>query len=322
MKLMKRSEKTQSILQPSLYEGYYDMKKIVKLCAGGLMITMLLTACSAKPSEQEVKKFVLQQLDNMAFVKQGSFLMGPGKKEHQWASGNNQPQQSVTLSSYYMAKYLVTWGNYDFYTTSNNLPRLVKEGYKYKMFWRSPQHPATNMNWQSASNYCHYLANKSGLPFALPTEAQWEYAARNRGQDVDDATNTGTSIYGKNTPDAQQLENQPGHVDDSPFPMTVGKFPPNPLGLYGMTGSVFQWVKNWFYPYSTKPVTDPQGTKTGTEKATRGGGDDVASPGFAGIYIRAALKPDYVGEDVGFRCAINSAKPMSELKAIAMKHLS
>ena len=283
---------------------------------------LALTSCHATPDKAQVNKFVIEQLNNMAFVKQGSFLMGPGKKESQWASGNNQPQQPVTLSSYYMAKYLVTWGNYDFYTTSNNLPRLVKEGYKYKMFWRSPQHPATNMNWQSASNYCHYLANKSGLPFTLPTEAQWEYAARNRGQDVDDATNTGTSIYGKNTPNAQQIMNQPGHLDDSPAPMAVGKFPPNPLGLYGMTGSVFQWVKNGLYPYSTKPVTDPQGPKTGTEKATRGGGGDAASPGFYGLYIRAAANADEGDETIGFRCAINSAKPMSELKAIAMKNLN
>ena len=191
---------------------------------------MALTSCYATPHKSQVNRFVLQQLDNMAFVKQGSFLMGPGKKEHQWASGNNQPQQPVTLSSYYMAKYLVTWGNYDFYTTSNNLPRLVKDGYKYKMFWRSPQHPATNMNWQSASNYCHYLAKKSGLPFTLPTEAQWEYAARNRGQNVDDATNTGTSIYGKNTPNAQQIMNQPGHVDDSHFSNGCWQIPTQPTG--------------------------------------------------------------------------------------------
>ena len=68
------------------------------------------------------------------------------------------------------------------------------------------------------------------------------------------------------------------------FPMAVGKFPPNPLGLYGMTGSVYQWVKNWYYLYSTKPVTDPQGPKTGTDKAVRGGGGDAASPGFYGLY--------------------------------------
>ena len=291
---------------------------IVALAVG----VLALTSCHATPDKAQVNKFVIEQLNNMAFVKQGSFLMGPSKKESQWASGNNQPQQPVTLSSYYMAKYLVTYKNYDFYTASNNLPRTDEEGYKLKAFYRSPKHPVTSINWQSASNYCHYLANKSGLPFTLPTEAQWEYAARNRGQDVDDATNTATSIYGKNTPNAQQIMNQPGNLDKSPFPMAVGKFPPNPLGLYDMTGSVYQWVKNWYYLYSTKAVTDPQGPKTGTDKAVRGGGGDVSSPGFYGLYIRQPAAPSSGDESTGFRCVINSTKPMSELKAIAMKHLS
>lgn len=284
------------------------------------LCTMLLTACHG--NEKQKKSFASQQLSSMVFVKGGSFQMGPSNNQKKQIAPNNQPRHKVTLPSYYMNKYLVTWGNYDTYSTLNHLKRIDEKGYKLKAFDRAPNYPVTMTSWYQANNYCQYLGKITGLPFDLPTEAQWEYAARSRGLDIEDATNTGTDDYGKNTPDADQIQNQPGNIIKMPFPDAVGKFPPNPLGMYDMTGSVYQWTKNWNYSYPSIPQTNPQGPKTGTMKMTRGGGMDVASPGFYGVYIRSGSKPSFISESIGFRCVINSTKPMSELKEIVETNLS
>jgi formylglycine-generating enzyme required for sulfatase activity len=282
-------------------------------------LAAILSACHGQA--EKVRQFATQQLNDMVFVQDGSFMMGPGAKEAKWVAPNNQPRHKVTLSSYYMSKYLVTYGDFDRYTESTGLPMIDKDGYKLKAFNRNAKHPVTTVTWQQANNYCQYLAQKTGLPFDLPTEAQWEYAARSRGLEVNDATNTGTSIFGENTPDAQQLENQPGNVVKLPFPMEVGKFPPNPLGLYDMTGSVYQWMKNWYYNYTSSAKTDPQGPKTGSKKMVRGGGIDVNEEAYIGVYARLAVDPTMKNEVDGFRCVINSEKPMSELQKIAAQHL-
>ena len=288
------------------------MLQKVKVSLMVMSLACILSACHGQA--EKVRQFATQQLNDMVFVQDGSFMMGPGAKEAKWIAPNNQPRHKVMLSSYYMSKYLVTYGSYDLYTQFNHLPYQDEEGRKLNIFWRTAKHPVTGVSWQQASNYCHYLAQETGLPFDLPTEAQWEYAARSRGLEVNDATDTGISIFGKNTPNAKQLENQPGHLDDSPFPMEIGKFPPNPLGLYDMTGSVYQWMKNWYYNYTSSAKTDPQGPETGNKKVVRGQ-DDL-------IYIRNLVDSTLKDETVGFRCVINSDKPMSELQKIVAQHLN
>jgi formylglycine-generating enzyme required for sulfatase activity len=271
-----------------------------------IVVISCLIFISCNGQSKKFEQFANRQFSEMVFVKGGSFHMGPSQKEKKWIAPNNQPRHKVNLTGYYIDKYLVTYANFDKYTELNHLSRIDEEGYKLKAFYRTPKHPVTTVSWYQANNYCHYLAKKTGLPFDLPTEAQWEYAARDRGQEVVDATNTGTSIIGKNTPSAHQLETQPGHLDNTRFPMPVGSFPPNPLGLYDMTGSIYQWMKNWYYNYPSSAQINPQGPKTGTQKVVRGQ-DDL-------IYIRNLVSPSIKDETVGFRCVINSSKSMSELK--------
>ncbi len=103
--------------------------------------------------------------------------------------------------------------------------------------------------------------SKQGLSFGLPTEAQWEYAARNRGQLVVLATDNGTIDRGRNY--SPSLHN----------PMEVGHFPPSPMGFYDLSGNAAEWVQDWYVEdyYKHSPVHDPRGPKMGRSKVYRGG---------------------------------------------------
>lgn len=263
------------------------------------------------PKKEAITKFVKKNKSQMVYVKGGSFMMGPDKAHKRWISGYNQPRHKVTLSSYYISSYLVTNGDYDLYTKINQLPWLDPDDLRFHFFARDENHPAQGVTWYQANAYCKWLAKQTNLPFDLPTEAQWEYAARNRGQDVDWASDNGKIDAGRNTPDGKQLLNQKGNDSGDYEPMPVGAYPSNPLGLYDMTGSISQWVKNNFYKYPNKPEINPQGSGKGKYKVRRAGyvGDSLWGQG---VYYRDKVKPTD-GYLIGFRCAINSDIPSEKL---------
>ena len=159
------------------------------------------------------------------------------------------------------------------------------------------------------------LGKESDRNIDLPTEAQWEYAARSRGQYIPFATNNGEFLPGKNIPSQDELSE---YTDGAGIPIyPVGKYPPNPLGLYDMGLSGSEWTNDWYASdyYSHSPVNDPQGSVKGTEKVLRGnvGGDrqyaltvfrqsDLPVPKINkdDDYEKYGVGPQYV-----FRCVIN-----------------
>ena len=284
------------------------------------LITILciyLTSCNGTPSKVELKQFLEKQNDQMIFVQGGTFEMGPGAKEQDWLAPNNQPRTPVTLTSYYIDKYLVTWGAYDFYSKVTGQKLLNNDMIGF--FLRDKIHPAFDITWSQAKTYCVWLAKETGLAYDLPTEAQWEYAARSRGLEVQWASNNGLYEPGKNTPNDEQISHQPGEPAVGSYaPMPIAFFPSNPLGLYDMTGSVYQWMKNSMYSYPGTPQADPQGTDIVNKKMIRGGGYALDTS-VAGIYFRMSVDANVPDEENGFRCVINSSLPPDQLKASMKK---
>jgi formylglycine-generating enzyme required for sulfatase activity len=225
--------------------------------------------------------------------------------------GKGGPTTSV--SSYYIDKYNVSYGNYDTYTDAVGKPRIDQIDIGY--FFRGANHPVDGATWYQASAYCTWLAKTSGLSYSLPTSAQWEYAARNRGKlSWAYATNNGKMELGRNFPSWKnftQQEDDPMHVS---APLPIGSMPPNPLGIYGMAHEVNQWVKDWYQQgyYAHMPKHNPQGPKTGTLKVVRGGGAS-GDPEFANNFGSAGISPNT--QEGGFRCVINSSVPPSKLPA-------
>ncbi|MGE6765958.1 formylglycine-generating enzyme family protein, partial [Serratia sp. NPDC071084] len=189
-----------------------------------------------------------------------------------------------------------------------------------------PNTPA-HMDWYDAEQYCAWLGKVSGLPFALPTEAQWEYAARSRGQFFIVATNSGVLEMDG----IQRGINISGSLDREEFARKMGltsgiwttlpgdSYPPNPLGIYDMAGNGYEWVKDWYDPdyYQHSPAVDPQGPEKPVYKDHEGKytkvlrGAETSGP-FKGLTIaRFKRSRDTRATFVTtVRCVVNSPQPV------------
>ena len=279
------------------------------------MLLLLLSACNAPKTAQgepithadpKVQALIERTLGDMIFVEGGRFMMGDQKTTYINVFGDEvyayyfpmyddaRPAHPVTLDSYYMSRYEITYGEHDVFSAATNRAPTMER--RLGASWRAPEYPA-GVSWQGAYDYCVWLGEQTGLPFALPTEAQWEFAARSRGKVVPFATDTGYIERGVNYPPS------------TTYPFPVGQFPPNPLGFYDMSGNAYEWVSDWYDPeyYSNSPEHNPQGPESGTEKVYRGGGVSN-SPGGSSAVIRGKSFRllDHDSPGWGFRCVINT----------------
>ena len=192
---------------------------------------------------------------------------------------------------------------------------------------RIPDAPA-HVDWHEAERYCAWLGEVTGLPFSLPTEAQWEYAARSRGKYVVAPTDDGTiriegqkGINVATATDREIYARQSESSLDIASPLPRDFRPPNPLGIYDMAGNGWEWMKDWYDPeyYSHSPVKDPQGPEQPVFKDADGyytrvlRSQDFSGPGRGLTMVRYKADPDsrrYSPDDKAVRCAVNHPSPV------------
>ncbi|HHO8887808.1 TPA: formylglycine-generating enzyme family protein, partial [Klebsiella pneumoniae] len=230
-----------------------------------------------------------------------------------------------------IGRFKVTHEDYAFYLKMAGLPAQQFDNKWLNKMLADMTHfknsPAV-VSWTEADNYCRWLKKKTGLAFSLPTEAQWEYAARGRGQyilvatDDDDWREDEKTGRGENyaTSEDRQATEEATGVESSFVRYAVDRYPPTPGGLYGMAENGYEWVSDWYDPdyYATSPRQDPQGPetpviknkKTGQYLKVRRGGDNP-SPGFdVGLtFFRGyAIKDKPYPDGTTVRCAVNAAE--------------
>ena len=289
--------------------------------------------------EAELNTIINKVKSELVYVKGGEFLMGDfgeqyGKEHLPYdANSDSKPLHKVELTGYSISKFKVDNTEYKFYLAYNNLPgRVVNGGVRTKTRWEEKNGIANgpaHVDWYEAEAYCQWLAKVTKLPFSLPTEAQWEYAARNRGQYVIAPTNDGTiqieNRKGINVASEDDREDYSRKIGSSlgilsPMP---GDFrPPNPLGIYDMAGNGWEWVKDWYDPdyYKSSPVKDPQGPDKPVYKDDDDGyfyksmrSYDYSGPGRGLTVVRYKADPksrDYLPSDKTARCVVNSPEPI------------
>ena len=330
------------------------------MLSASLLVSFTLTGCEQieKPvarsdrggAPNELEELVRTVKNNLVFVEGGEFLMGDYGVEHgperlpYDADKDSKPLHQVQLTSYSMDKFKVTNHAFQLYLRQNGLQlRQDSAGDNFEIFSAPPSLPA-NMDWYEAEKYCKWLADISDLPFALPTEAQWEYAARSRGQFLMVATDDGTyrvarervpgehGLRGVNissTWNRQAFADEMGWDTEGLTALPVDQFPPNPLGLYSMSDNGLEWVKDWYDPdyYQNSPPKDPQGPDSPVFKDYFGRytkvvrGQSLADPAWGGgVNVhRTPAEPHGLMFDNEFsylssktaRCVVNSPTPVS-----------
>ena len=215
----------------------------------------------------------------LVFVRPGSFMMGSDA-----GSSDEKPVHKVTLAKpFYLGKFEVTQEQWQAVMGSN--PSNFK----------GPKLPVENVSWNDCQSFLTKLQEKTGRKFALPTEAQWEYACR-----------AGTTTrYSFGDSDASLAEYGWFSSNSGSTTHPVGERKPNPWGLYDMHGNVWEWCADWFASsYPSGDATDPQGALSGSSRVLRGGAW-IGSAVALRSSFRSDLRPDYCYyRDIGLRCVM------------------
>ncbi|MDD5766447.1 MAG: SUMF1/EgtB/PvdO family nonheme iron enzyme [Candidatus Marinimicrobia bacterium] len=292
----------------------------------GDVMTCLSSVASQLSGDQQIpsaqKPQPLKQAEgNMIFVKGGTFQMGSNDGED-----DEKPVHTITVSDFWIGKYEVTVAEFEKFISETGYQTDAEKGdgsnfwtgstweKKAGVNWRCDaqgnvrrsselNHPVIHVSWNDAVAYCDWLSRKTGRIYRLPTEAEWEYAARSGGKNYKYAWgNFGPEgKLGGNVADESAKKalgwsgTWEGYDDGYVYTAPVGFFEPNELGLYDMTGNVWEWCADWYDAkyYKKSPQNDPQGPSSGDSRVLRGG-----SWGDGPIYVRCAFR---VGSNPGFR---------------------
>jgi formylglycine-generating enzyme required for sulfatase activity len=250
---------------------------------------------------------------NLARIPAGDFLMGAADAEE-----DERPVHRVYVSEFFIGRFPVTHDEYARFLQATGYPApvirglpLITLGGRDALFrelaapylWPNDQppaghgsHPVVLIRYDDALAYCRWLSESIGRPVRLPTEAEWEKAARAGteglrypwGNDID--ASRGNFLTDPAT--KQQRDTRP-----------TGTYPPNAYGLYDVCGNVWEWTANWYSPdyYGLGDMRDPRGPQSGNMRIVRGGSwvnDDVAMLRCA---YRHRVPPDTYAYSIGFR---------------------
>lgn len=226
----------------------------------------------------------------MVFVKGGTFAMGSPLSEADRKS--NETQHTVTVDNFYMCKTEVTFAQFDAFCNESKRSKPGDEA------WGRGNRPVINVSWNDATAFCEWLSRKTGRKYRLPTEAEWEYAARagtTTPFNTGNCLNTSQANYDGNNPMASCSK---GEYKQKTLP--VGSFSTNAWGLYDMHGNVWEWCNDWSGAYITGSQTNPLGPSSGSSHIFRGGGwRDSAK--FCRSASRLSANPAFTGSGLGFR---------------------
>ncbi|RAM51936.1 MAG: serine/threonine-protein kinase pkn1 [Hapalosiphonaceae cyanobacterium JJU2] len=240
-------------------------------------------------------KYFVEDLGNgvtleMVQIPGGKFIMGSPAGEAK-RRDNESPQHEVTVPSFFMGKYEVTQAQYQAIMGNN------------PSYFKGEKRPVETVSWNDAVEFCKRLSEKTERTYRLPSEAEWEYAAR---------AGTTTPFYFGETI-TTDLANYNGNYTYGSAPKgeyrqqttDVGKFPPNTFGLYDMCGNVFEWCLDKYHNNYDGAPTDGSAWLEGSENyiLLRGGSWDF-NPGLCRCANRDLGYPDGRRYDVGFRLVV------------------
>jgi formylglycine-generating enzyme required for sulfatase activity len=225
----------------------------------------------------------------MVYVPAGTFPMGSADSDPD-AEYEEKPQHQVTLDAFWIDRTEVTNAQY---------ARCVAAGACQKSTladdarFNGADYPVVGVAWQAAADYCRWAGGR------LPSEAEWEYAARGP---------EGRLYPWGDTFDGSKVS-ATGNVDGYEYAAPVGSFPGGAswVGALDMAGNVYEWANNWYDEYSSEPQVNPSGSAGGQTRVLRGGGWYDTSGSLRAAY-RHGYSPDDPMDAFGFRCVVSPGK--------------
>ena len=228
-------------------------------------------------NEQKRQLLIDEIYQNLIYVEGGSFMMGSSDSESlDW----EKPVHKVTLNPFYLSKYEVTQELWRAVMGSN------------PSHFKGDQLPVEQVSWNDVHDFISKLNAQTGKLYRLPTEAEWEYAAKggNRGKEY--------KYSGGNTIDIVAWYDANSANSTNP----VGTKSINELGICDMSGNVWEWCSDWYGPYSSTVQTNPLGPSSGTNRVYRGGGWNSGAKNVR-VSHRSFYAPDTRSATLGFRLA-------------------
>jgi formylglycine-generating enzyme required for sulfatase activity len=222
---------------------------------------------------------------DMVFVSGGIFTMGCTSEQGSDCYGNERPSHSVTLSSFSIGKYPVTQAQW-----------VAVMGSNPSYFTGDLSRPVERVSWNDIVNdFIPKLNALTGKTYRLPTESEWEFVARG-----------GTSSMGYKYSGSNSIGDVAWYDSNSDDRTTrpVGTKQSNELGLFDMSGNVWEWVGDWFGSYTSTSKTNPTGSASGSNRVIRGGGW-ISDARNCRVSFRNHTTPDDRGSNIGFRLVLS-----------------
>ena len=224
----------------------------------------------------------------MIWVEGGNFLMGCTSEQSDCHEDERNVRR-VTIDGFYIGMLEVTQSQWEKVVGTSIYQQKFKAGGDSTP-GAGPDYPMYYVSWDEAMEFCRLLSNKTGRTYTLPTEAQWEYAARGGNK------NEGAKYAGSNMLDAVAW-----YTDNSGSSThIVGSKRANALGIYDMTGNVWEWCKDWYASPYVSDTNNPVGPSSGDRRVFRGGswGNNASN---CRVAYRGVITPGSRGTGVGFR---------------------
>lgn len=215
----------------------------------------------------------------MIYVEGGVFTMGGTDEQGEDVKAYEEPAHPVKLNSYYIGMTEVT----------QELWETVM-GWNYAWNTESNQLPMEDVSWEDCNEFAEVLSERTGKKFRLPTEAEWEYAARG-------GIKSGNHKYSG----SDNIDDVAWYVSNSDdMTHKVGTKNANELGIYDMNGNVWEWCQDWYGEYSTSSYDNPTGPKTGDFRIYRGGSYKEKAE-YNRTSNRSFNRPDFRYGNIGLR---------------------
>ena len=255
------------------------MKKVLTI----MMLLSVILCANAQKADTTGKQLpqVIQDLiENMVYVEGGTFTMGDNKLDYSNPFQIAKPEHQVTVSPFFISRYEVTQEVWE-----------AVMGVDFSMV-KGAKLPVSNVCWDDCQEFVLKLVYMTGINFRLPSEAEWEFAARGGNKSCH------TRHSGSNSIDsvAWYCYNSGGKLHP------VGQKLPNELGLYDMNGNVWEWCYDFYGIYDSSPQTNPKGALNSSTNVVRGGSLQERIEECC-VFSRYGVNPAMKSRFGGFRLA-------------------